>query len=102
VKVKLSSLAEQDLIDGYRFYEGQQAGLGDYFLDSLAADIDSLVIYGGIHRRVFDTHRLLARTFPFAIYYDVIGEEVRVWAVADCRRSPSWVRIRVGQAKRGR
>ena len=26
--------AQQDLIDGFRFYESQAPGLGNYFLDS--------------------------------------------------------------------
>ena len=41
--------AEQDLIDGFRFYETREKGLGDYFLNSLFSDIDSLHLYGGIH-----------------------------------------------------
>lgn len=40
-----------DLADGFDFYEKQEAGLGDYFLNSLLADIDSLKLYGGIHRK---------------------------------------------------
>ncbi len=100
MKIRLSSLAEQDLVDGYRFYERQKPGLGGYFLDSLSADIDSLLVSAGVHRVVFGAHRLLARNFPFAVYYEVFGEEVRVWAIADCRRRPSWIRIRFNEVKR--
>ena len=39
--------AEQDLIDGFRFYEAREAGLGDYFLNSLFSGIDSLNHYKG-------------------------------------------------------
>jgi hypothetical protein len=35
MKVKTLSSANQDLIDGYWFYEEQKDGLGRYFLDSL-------------------------------------------------------------------
>ncbi len=42
MNVQLLDEAEQDLIDGFRFYEAQGQGLGDYFLDSLFSDIDSL------------------------------------------------------------
>jgi hypothetical protein len=35
MRVKILSPAENDLEDGYRFYEKQLPGLGLYFLDSL-------------------------------------------------------------------
>ena len=47
--VDISSDAEEDLIDGYWFYERQSPGLGDYFRSCLIADIESLAYYGGIH-----------------------------------------------------
>lgn len=34
MKVALSTGAEQDLLDGFEFYEFQQTHLGWYFLDS--------------------------------------------------------------------
>ena len=40
-----------DLAEGYLFYEKQQQNLGDYFWDSIFSDIDSLIIYGGIHKK---------------------------------------------------
>jgi len=61
VKVRIRPSAEDDLSDGFAFYEKQEPGLGAYFLDSLFADIDALALYGGIHRRVYGSHRLLAR-----------------------------------------
>ena len=61
MKVRIRPSAEGDLSDGFAFYEKQELGLGAYFLDSLFADIDALALYGGIHRRVYGSHRLLAR-----------------------------------------
>jgi plasmid stabilization system protein ParE len=69
MKIRLLSAAETDLEEGYRFYESQQAGLGSYFLDSLFSDIDSLAYFAGMHRLIFGYHRLLAKRFPFAVYY---------------------------------
>jgi hypothetical protein len=84
-----------DLHQGFRFYEGQEAGLGTYFLNELFSDIDSLRNSSGIHPSVFSHHRALAKRFPFAIYYSVTGEWVRVHAVLDCRRNPAWIRKRL-------
>lgn len=49
MKVCITRPAEQDLENGHAFYERQAVGVGDYFLDSLFADIDSLVWFGDIH-----------------------------------------------------
>ncbi len=49
MQVRVTRSAETDLLAGYAFYEEQQAGIGDYFLDSLFADIDALALYAGIH-----------------------------------------------------
>ena len=40
-----------DLNDGKAFYDHREAGVGDYFYDSLVADIESLIIYAGIHSK---------------------------------------------------
>ena len=95
--VCISSDAELDILDGFRFYEDQSDGLGDYFRDSIIADINSLNFFEGIHEIVFGHHRMLCKRFPFAVYYDVDTQEkvVTVIAVLDCRRDPSWIRDRL-------
>ena len=87
--------AEQDLIDGFRFYDPQETGLGDYFLDSLFSDIDSLHLYAGIHSVHCGYYRLLSKRFPFAVYYTVEAETVNVWAVLDCRQDPARIETRL-------
>ena len=42
MKVLVSESAVKDLLAGFRFYERQSEGVGQYFLDALFADIDSL------------------------------------------------------------
>ena len=71
--VQISSDAEQDIADGFWFYEGQTPGLGDYFRSSIIADIESLAFYGGIHEKVAGLYRSLGHRFPFAICYRVDG-----------------------------
>lgn len=50
MRIEILDKAEGDLVNGFRFYESHEAGLGAYFLDSLYSDIDSLTVYAGIHR----------------------------------------------------
>jgi hypothetical protein len=96
VKIEILDEAQQDLIEGFQFYETRETGVGSYFLDCLFSDIDSLLLFAGIHRVVYGYHRSLSKRFPFAIYYDVIGDLIRVHAILDCRRNPSWIRKRLG------
>lgn len=95
MKIEILDEAQEDLLQGFRFYEDREPMLGGYFLDCLFSDIDSLLLYAGVHAIVFGYHRCLSKRFPFAIYYTVAGEVVRVYAVLDCRRSPSWARNRL-------
>ena len=102
MKVQILPSAQDDLAEGFAFYEKQQAGLGSYFLDSLFADIDSLAIHAGIHRKVFGSHRLLGRIFPFAIYYEVRNDTALVKAVLDCRHDPAWIRRKLRSSRPSR
>ena len=98
MKIEILASASRDLIDGYHFYEKQTGGLGNYFLDSLYSDIDSLMINAGVHAVFFGKyHRLLSKRFPFAVYYRTRDQAVKVYAVLDCRRSPVWIREKLGQ-----
>jgi plasmid stabilization system protein ParE len=91
--VRIGASAERDLLIGFDFYESQAEGPGQYFLDSLFADIDALTLYAGIHPKpLAGLHRSLTKRFPFAIYYDFDGHTAIVLAVLDCRRNPRSIR----------
>ena len=66
--------------------------MGEYFFDSLFSDIDSLVLYAGIHPKVFGYHRLLLKRFPYAVYYTLEEDLAVVWRVLDLRRHPDRIR----------
>jgi len=52
-RIQILSEAEADLEDGRLFYEIQEQGVGEYFWDSLLSDIESLIIYAGVHIKEF-------------------------------------------------
>lgn len=91
MNLRILTSALQDLQAGCRFYDLQESGAGDYFLESIFEDIDSLPQTAGAHRKVFGFHRLLASRFPYAIYYRVNGGEILVFRVLDCRRDPQQI-----------
>ena len=84
-----------DLNDGKAFYDQREAGVGDYFWDSLLADIESLVLYAGIHRKEHGFYRMLAKRFPYAIYYDIADDIAYVVTVLPMRRSPTWIKRKI-------
>lgn len=87
--------ARKDLDKGTEFYESQGDGLGNYFLETLFAEIDSLNNYAGIHPIVFGYYRLLSKRFPYAIYYLTDADSTVVKAVLDCRRNPALIEDRL-------
>ena len=95
MKIEILPEAEQDLLDGIRFYESQCSGVGKHFLESLLADIQSLHRSAGVHAREFGYHQMFAKRFPFAVYYRTEDNRIRVHAVLDCRRNPAWIRDRL-------
>lgn len=84
--------AAEDIETGRRFYESCEAGVGDYFIESILSDLDSLVLYAGIHPIYFGFHRMLSERFPFGLYYEVEGDAAYVYAILDLRRDPLWIR----------
>ena len=96
-QVRLSLGAELDLLDGFWFYQLQGDGLGDYFLDCLSSEIDSLCIYAGVHVQPYrnSVYRSLAKRFPFAVYYCLDSGTATVLAVLDTRSSPATIKNRL-------
>ena len=81
--------AAADVEDAYRWYEAQQTGLGEQFLEALAAVIESVSLnpeqYPVIHR---ETRRALFPRFPYGLYYRVIDDQIIFVACMNARRDP--------------
>ena len=100
MRIRVFDNAKLDLVDGFAFYESQATGVGEYFLDSLYADIDSLALYAGVHRKKSEgLHWMLSKRFPFAIYYMVADDLVSVHAILDCRQDPGKIEERLIQER---
>ena len=96
MRIEILESARDDLGHGQSFYERQNLGLGTTFLDSLSSDIESLLLHAGIHPIHFDRyHRMLSKRFPFAVYYRVEEDAVRIYAVLDCRQDPERIAERM-------
>jgi hypothetical protein len=88
--IQILSEAEADLEDGRFFYDSQESGIGNYFWDSLISDIESLVIYAGVHSKEYGYYRMTSKRFPYSIYYDIKADTAYVIAVLPQRKNPMW------------
>ena len=79
MEIRVLETARDDLREGWKFYENSAVGLGDYFLDCIQADVQSLRIYAGIHEMAEGFHRMLVKRFPFAVYYLITGECIDIF-----------------------
>jgi len=68
VRIQVLDEAEDDLQNGRQFYDRQGPGVGAYFAAALASDIDSLILFAGIHPILFGFYRVLSKRFPFGVY----------------------------------
>ena len=90
--IEITESATDEIAEGYLFYEMQQSGLGDYFESTILSEIRSLLVHGGAHEIHLEKyHRKITRRFPYAIYYRVEDEVIRVYAVLDTRKNPELI-----------
>lgn len=83
--------AVADLKEGKAFYDQIEVGVGSYFWDSLVSDIESLVLYAGIHPKQFGVFKMFSKRFPYAIYYEIYDDHANIIAVLPMRRDPAWI-----------
>ena len=88
MNIQILTEAKNDIAKGADFYESQSLGLGQYFLNTIFADIESLRIYCCVHIKIENYYRLLSKRFPYAIYYKYSDETVYIYAVLGTRMDP--------------
>jgi plasmid stabilization system protein ParE len=89
MKVVVTQSAERDLEEASDFYEELEPGAGAYFIEKMVEEIDHLADTGGIHRKVWGYHKVVAVRFPYLIFYLVRNDTVLVRAIVDGRRKPA-------------
>jgi len=73
------------------YYESQSPGLGDQFLDSLAAAIERLTVFPGANRmRPADARIQHFHRFPYGLVYQLFQDEIVIIAVMHLHREPDY------------
>lgn len=86
--VLLRPAAERDLASACQWYENRRGGLGDEFLDEIAAAMRQLESDPERERLYYrNFRRLLLHRFPHKIFYQVIGSRVVVFRVLHARQA---------------
>jgi plasmid stabilization system protein ParE len=79
----------KELDEAYSWYESQELGLGDNFLEQVDAALDRICqmpeSYPAVYR---DVRRAVIQRFPHIIYYRIVSSRVIVTAVFHRRRNP--------------
>ncbi|SRR6266581_6763889 len=88
----VGSDAEQELTDGAVYYarEAKNADLGLAFITEFERALELLCEYPRLGAAWKRRRRFPLRRFPYSIIYYVMGEELRVIALAHHRRKPGY------------
>ena len=93
MRISFNALAERELNDAAHYYELESPGLGAAFIAEVERSCGQIiehpaaasVVRGAIRRR-------LLRRFPYGILYSARGDIVRILAVMNLKRRPTyWV-----------
>ena len=96
VELAIAPEAELDIAEAYVWYEGRRAGLGEEFLTSVDACLESIrrgpEMYPVVHEGY---RRSLIRRFPYAVFYEPSEAMVTIYAVFHTSRDPDKWRQRL-------
>ena len=94
--VRKHRLVEADQLFAAVWYDEQQPGLGDDFLDESERVISSLTKNALLYSVRFDDVRCvrLRRFQPYGVFYVIRGSEVRLIAIHHGARDEHWLRER--------
>lgn len=79
----------RDLAAAFAWYEEQRGGLGEEFLDSVNASLDTIEGFPEIYASVRgEVRRVIISRFPYAVFYKVEATRIVILAVLHTARDP--------------
>jgi toxin ParE2 len=100
MKAVLSRVAQQELTDAFRYYEHEQRGLGNRFLDDVehARHLIAQLPHAW-HPLSASLRRCVLRHFPYGLIYRLHNDRIEIIAVAHHHRQPEYWRDRIRENK---
>jgi len=75
--------------EAYEWYNEQQAGLGDLFLDELESCYDKLESWPTVYTKIKrDFRQAVLHTFPYVIVFEIIKKDVVIYSIFHTSRNP--------------
>ncbi len=91
MKIEILSIALQELNDAYLYYEEQQHGLGDRFIECFEESSKNASGYPYRWKKIsMSTHRIIVKTFPYLILYVPEENRITITCIAHSRRNPKY------------
>lgn len=94
-QISFHAMAEQELNEAARYYNAENPGLGNTFLNEVEYAISQILEHPEsaplVNRRV---RRKLVRRFPYSVMYSVYPDSIRILAIANQKRRPFYWRDR--------
>lgn len=82
--------ANREIIDSYLYYEAKSEGLGEKFLGNLDVYFDRIQKYPKHYQIKRKPYReVFLKNFPFLIIYEIIENNIIVYAVFHSSRNPN-------------
>ena len=89
MQVRLLPDAEIELLEAAQWYREQAIGLDYEFMrcidEATARIVRSPLMFPVVHR---GRRRALVKRFPFGIIFDMLADEIVIYAVFHCNRNP--------------
>ena len=96
MKYRFLDEAEAEFIEHVAYYEEEREGLGLEFAHEVFAAINRIVRFPAAWSPYSNrSRRCLLRRFPFGIVYQIIDEEIVIFAVMQLNRKPGYWRERL-------
>jgi len=81
--------ARDEFYSAAHWYEEKRRGLGNQFMLMVEAKLGAISKSPEVFPLVYQQfHRALVRRFPFAIYFELLGDTVHILAIHHTRRLP--------------
>lgn len=81
--------ARDELDEAYNWYESQQSGLGDNFLEKVDEALERICQMPESYPVVYrDVRRAVIQGFPYIVYYRIVSSRAIVTAIFHGRRNP--------------
>lgn len=89
-RLRITTAAKEDLDIIYDRYERQRSGLGAKFTQRFHVCVERILQSPEMHELVLGNYRrTMLRKFPYAVFYELVNDEVIIHAVLHTARDSS-------------